>query len=133
NPFLPEGIASRTFDAEGVPTSKCKVVDHGKLTTFFHNQQTAKKDGVSSTGHGGRHSYKGALQVSPSNFFVVTGRDSLEALHSSMYGGIINSAVSALLSGADEFTGGFSFSVDCFCVSGHNVGGSKPVKIVGEN
>src|SRR5699024_4268295 len=89
NPFLPEGSALRTFAADGVLPSECKVVDHGKLTTFVHNQQTAKKDGVSSTGHGGRHSYKGALQVSPSNFFVDPGKESFEALYGSMDEGII--------------------------------------------
>src|SRR5699024_12533674 len=52
DPFLPEGIASRTFDAEGVPTSNSKVVDHGRRTTFFQIQQTASKDGECSNVHG---------------------------------------------------------------------------------
>src|SRR5699024_11298753 len=123
NPFLPEGIASRTFDAEGVPTSKCKVVDHGRLTTFFHNQQTAKKDGVSSTGHGGRHSYKGALQVSPSTFFVDPGKESFEALYGPMDAGIIITDLAGIHSGADPISGEF-----CVVADGDYL---KAVKIVG--
>ena len=133
NPFLPEGIASRTFDAEGVPTSKCKVVDHGRLTTFFHNQQTAKKDGVSSTGHGGRHSYKGALQVSPSNFFVDPGKESFEALYSSMDEGIIITDLAGMHSGADPISGDFSLAADGFYVKDGKIVGPTNLMTVAGN
>src|SRR5699024_824225 len=114
DPFLSDGNKSRTFDAEGVPTRKCKVVDHGRLKTFFHNQQTAKKDGVSSNGHGGRHSYKCALQVSPSNFFVDPGKESFESLYSSMDDGIIITDLAGMHSGADPISGDFSLAADGF-------------------
>lgn len=133
DPFLPEGIESRTFDAEGVPTSKCKVVDHGKLTTFLHNQQTAKKDGISSTGHGGRQSYKDALQVSPSNFFVEPGEKSFEALYSSMDEGIIITDLAGMHSGADPISGDFSLAADGFYVKDGKIVGPTNLMTVAGN
>ena len=133
DPFLPEGVESRTFDAEGVPTRKCKVVDHGKLTTFFHNQQTAKKDGVSSTGHGGRQSYKDALQVSPSNFFVDPGENSFEALYGSMDEGMIITDLAGMHSGADPISGDFSLAADGFYVKDGKIVGPTNLMTVAGN
>jgi len=48
-----EGVASRPFDDEGVPTGRTAIVDDGVLKSYLHNSSTARKFGVESTGNAG--------------------------------------------------------------------------------
>ena len=57
--LYPEGFSTRAFDSEGYPSQKTMLLEKGKLKSFLHNTQTARKDGVKSTGNGSR-SYKGS-------------------------------------------------------------------------
>jgi len=45
--------ASSSFDEEGVPTQKTKIIDKGVLKTYLHNTSTAKKHNVKTTGNAG--------------------------------------------------------------------------------
>ncbi len=63
-----DGIASRPFDAEGVPGGTHAVIEGGVLKTFLHNLKTAKKDGVPSTGNASKASYTAPIRVSPTQF-----------------------------------------------------------------
>ncbi|MCP4764165.1 MAG: TldD/PmbA family protein [archaeon] len=42
DPTIGEGLRSRPFDFEGVPSSKSPIIENGKLTGFLHNHSTAK-------------------------------------------------------------------------------------------
>ncbi|MCB1051275.1 MAG: metalloprotease PmbA [Acidobacteria bacterium] len=56
NPFIPRGLASRSFDDEGVATRKMDLVEQGRLNTFLLSCYSARKLGMVSTGHaGGSH------------------------------------------------------------------------------
>jgi PmbA protein len=70
---LETGFASRPFDDEGVVSQPLTLVQAGVLSSYLHNLQTARKAGVSSTGHGERGGYKGTLGVAPSNLFIDAG------------------------------------------------------------
>src|SRR5690606_2158459 len=70
DPFYEKGFASRNFDGEGVASKVCTVVENGTLNTLLHNQKTAKKAGVETTGHAYKASYKGTLVIAPSNFYI---------------------------------------------------------------
>lgn len=50
---LDGGISSSSFDSEGVPTQKTKIIDNGILKTYLHNTSTAKKYGVKTTANAG--------------------------------------------------------------------------------
>ena len=63
DPFMTGGAVSRSFDSEGVASEKISLVEEGILQGLLHNLKTAKKDGVESTGHGYKASYKGAITV----------------------------------------------------------------------
>src|SRR5699024_1757505 len=102
-------------------------------TTFFHNQQTAKKDGVSISAHGGRHSYKGSLQVSPSIFSVDRGIEPFEALYGSMDEGIIVTDLACIHSGADPITASFSLAADGFYVKDSKIVGPTNLMTVAGN
>ncbi len=70
---MPGGIASASFDGEGVPTSRTKLVAGGILEGFLHNTYTAARDGVNSTGNGVRGSFKSTPEVGATNFFIERG------------------------------------------------------------
>ena len=53
NGRLEGGMASSSFDAEGVPTKETKIIKNGVLKTYLHNTSTAKKHNVKSTGNAG--------------------------------------------------------------------------------
>ena len=116
NPFMKESIESRTFDSEGVATRKTAVVDKGRLETFFHNLKTAKKDGVTSTGHGYKPSHKDTIGISPSNLFIEPGEASYEQLSESLDEGIIITNLAGLHSGASAISGDFSLAANGYYV-----------------
>jgi PmbA protein len=48
-----DGLGSRSFDDEGVPTRSNLLIDRGILKTYLHNMTTAKKYNTASTGNAG--------------------------------------------------------------------------------
>lgn len=132
NPFFPSGTRSGTFDSEGVPTKKITIVENGILKTFFHNLKTAKVDGVESTGHGYKSSYKDAIGVSPSNLYVSPGKESFEELYADLKEGIIITSLSGLHSGANEISGDFSLAANgLFVKNGKIVSPTSQLTIAG--
>jgi PmbA protein len=56
DPFLPRGMASGSFDAEGVATQRRELVSNGVLNGYFLGSYSARKLGMQSTGNaGGSH------------------------------------------------------------------------------
>ncbi|WP_294611328.1 metalloprotease PmbA [uncultured Gilliamella sp.] len=63
DPHILKGIGSSPFDSEGTKTVKRNIVEQGVLQTYLLSNYSAKKLGLSSTGHaGGIHNWL----VSPS-------------------------------------------------------------------
>lgn len=55
-PFIKKGLASGTFDDEGVETIERNVIENGKVQGYFLNSYSARKLGLRSTGNaGGNH------------------------------------------------------------------------------
>ncbi|MEM2896153.1 MAG: TldD/PmbA family protein [Candidatus Bathyarchaeia archaeon] len=82
NPTLPDGINSRKFDDEGVPTRKTTVIEDGVLKTYLHNSMTAKKFNVSTTGNAGW------IAPNPWNIVVEKGEFSKEELFEALKNGL---------------------------------------------
>ena len=80
DPHLKDGLASVAFDDEGVATVKTYLIQDGKLNTLLHNLKTANKAGVKSTGNGFKASYASPISVSPTNFYIEPGVNSLEEM-----------------------------------------------------
>lgn len=116
DPLLKGGIASRSFDSEGVASRRTQLVEDGLLKSLLHNLKTAKKDGVESTGHGHKPSYKGTIGVAPSNLFIEPGDNSFADLVASLTEGLIITELQGLHSGADAVSGNFSLAADGFYV-----------------
>ncbi|GLV46983.1 peptidase [Thermus sp. LT1-2-5] len=69
DPTLPQGFASRPFDAEGTPARPVTLIEEGVFRTFLHNSETARALGQANTGHAHR-GYRTALGVAPSNLYL---------------------------------------------------------------
>lgn len=110
DPFMEEGLASRSFDGEGVASKYKKVVDKGVLKTYFHNLKTAKKDGVETTGNASKSSYKSSVGIAPSNLYVEKGEKTLEEMISEMDRGIMITELQGLHSGLNSVSGDFSLA-----------------------
>ena len=79
DPTLPEGLASRPFDGEGVPSQRNALVADGVLKSYLHNTYTAMRTRSRSTGSAVR-SFKSVPEVGVSNLVLKPGELSREAL-----------------------------------------------------
>ncbi|HVH65391.1 MAG TPA: TldD/PmbA family protein [Candidatus Acidoferrum sp.] len=79
DPTLPEGLASRPFDGEGVPSQRNALIAGGVLNGYLHNTYTAMRTGSRSTGSAVR-SYKSVPEVGVSNLVLKPGDRSRDEL-----------------------------------------------------
>ena len=116
DPHLKDGLASVAFDDEGVATVKTYLIQDGKLNTLLHNLKTANKAGVKSTGNGFKASYASPISVSPTNFYIEPGVNSLEEMTKKIDKGLIITDLAGLHSGATSITGDFSLAAKGFYI-----------------
>jgi PmbA protein len=76
---LENGLASRPFDGEGVPTRRNQLIKEGVLQGYLHNTYTAQRSQAKSTGSAVR-SYKSVPEVGVSNLVLQPGAVSPEEL-----------------------------------------------------
>ncbi|MDW5299981.1 MAG: TldD/PmbA family protein [Sedimentibacter sp.] len=126
DPFMEGGLASKSFDGEGVACKYKKVVEKGVLKTYFHNLKTSKKDGIETTGNASKGSYKSSIDIAPSNFYVEKGEKSLEEIISSMESGILITELQGLHSGLNSVSGDFSLAALGFEIKGGKI--ARPVE-----
>lgn len=79
DPRLPEGLASRPFDGEGVPSRRNALIAGGVLERYLQDTYTAMRTGSRSTGSAVR-SYKSVPEVGVSNLVLTPGTLSRDAL-----------------------------------------------------
>ncbi len=122
DPHLATGIASSSFDAEGVATRKNKMIENGVLKTYFHNLKTAKKDGVSSTGSASKGSYKGTVGISASNIYVEPKEHTFEEIINTIDEGIYIIELQGLHSGVSQVSGDFSLQCHGYHIKDGKIG-----------
>lgn len=110
NPFLASGAASRSFDSEGVASKRLTLVEDGLLKSLLYNLKTAKKDGLRSTGHGYKSSYKGTVAIAPSNLYIRAGDQDYRSMLASMEEGLLITELQGLHAGANPISGDFSLA-----------------------
>ena len=125
DPHLKGGLASRSFDGEGVATKKHNVIEKGVLKTFLYNLKTANVEGVKSTGNGSKTSFKSSVGISPSNFYFNTGQASLEDIIQEIDKGVYITGLQGLHSGTNAISGEFSLQASGYLIEKGKV--SKPV------
>ncbi len=79
DPHLVRGMRSRPFDAEGLPTKPCALVDDGILTTWLLDLRSSRQLAMRSTGHAGRGT-SSPPHPSASNTYFAAGALTPDAL-----------------------------------------------------
>lgn len=87
DPTLPGALASRPFDAEGLPTRKKIVVEKGELQSYLLDTYSGKKLGMRSTANASR-SVGDSPGVSPANFYLMPGEVSAQQIIESVKAGL---------------------------------------------
>jgi PmbA protein len=105
---LPEGLASRPFDGEGVIKGKTPVFEGGVLKTFLYDTYTARKDKTLSTGNAARASYRSTPTVGLSNFYICPGKNDPEDMIGSVNKGFYVMDIIGLGSGTNPISGQMS-------------------------
>ena len=105
---LPDGLASRPFDGEGVIKGKTAVFEKGILKTYLYDTYTARKDRTLSTGNATRASYRSTPSVGTSNFYISPGSHTQEDIIGSVSKGFYVMDIIGLGSGTNPISGQMS-------------------------
>jgi len=79
DPLRKRGFRSRWFDMEGVKRETRKIIEDGRLTTWFLDSATARQLGMKSTGHASRGT-SSPPSPSPTNLYLAPGKKTREQL-----------------------------------------------------
>lgn len=126
NPHLEGGLATRAFDAEGVPTKVKYLVKDGVMETLMHNLKTAHKAGKESTGNASKMGYSSPIGIAPSNCYIENGEKSLADLFEVVNDGVYITGVDGIHAGANQVTGDFSLAARGFVIENGKKG--QPVE-----
>ncbi len=111
----PNNIGVETFDAEGTPTRRVKLLDKGRLASFIHSAGTAKRMNTQPTGHANMGS---KITVSP-HFYHVSGGEITDDQYDldTAQNVILIDSLQALHSGAQPMQGSFSLPFDGWVIN----------------
>ena len=115
----PKNVGAFSFDGEGTPTQNIQLVTDGILTHLLHSEATARKFGVSPTGHAGLGA---KVSVSP-DWLVVSksesdmDKDGSLSIKSTKKEYILIDELSAIHSGVKASQGSFSLPFDGWIVN----------------
>ncbi|MCI8388342.1 MAG: TldD/PmbA family protein [Clostridiales bacterium] len=124
DPFYPGNTMQISFDGEGVPTRTKNVVENGELKTLLYNLDSAKKDGVDSTGNAARGG--AGILTKPYTFYIKPGEYSRDELLAKAGNGIYITEMKGFHAGANAITGDFSIESAGFMIEDGKL--TRPVK-----
>jgi PmbA protein len=87
DPLIPRGLGSRPFDGEGLPSQRTVLVDRGVLTSYLLDTYSARRLGLSATGHAARED-GGGVTVGYTNLYLEPGPWSPEEIVRSVKRGL---------------------------------------------
>lgn len=87
--LYPGGLRTGTFDGEGVPRQKTLLMEKGVLKSFLYDNYAAKKAGKESTGNASRAGYLSTPNIEATNFHILPGSKTPEALMSEVDDGLM--------------------------------------------
>jgi PmbA protein len=72
DPTMPQGLGSRPFDGEGLPSRRTVLVDRGVLASYLLDSYSARRLGLTATGHAAREG-GGGVTVGYTNLYLEPG------------------------------------------------------------
>lgn len=111
---LDKNIFFSFFDDEGVAKTNKTLIKRGRLQTYLYNRETAKKDGVSSTGNG---SWAGSkMGISSSSIVVKPGKRPFAEMIAPIETGVYITELEGLGTGMNSRSGNFSCQAQGFLI-----------------
>lgn len=114
------------FDDEGVATQNKAIVKSGVLKQYFYNRETAKKDGVESTGNGTWQGSK--IGTGYGNIFVKPGKQTFDELIAPIKEGVFITEIMGLGTGMNETSGDFSCQAEGYMIRDGKV--AEPITLI---
>ncbi|MBO7363937.1 MAG: TldD/PmbA family protein [Lachnospiraceae bacterium] len=108
DPFYPESLFPRAFDAEGMPTCTKAVIENGELKTLLYNLKTAAVAGRKTTGNAAKAGYAAPVGIRPFTFVLKPGDKSEAELLAMADGGVYVDELQGTHAGANPISGDFS-------------------------
>ena len=127
NPFA-RNLHYYYFDDEGVSATRKTIVKNGVLQLYFHNRETAKKEGngAVSTGNG-RFAGK-TMRIGYSNIFVKPGRQTFEEMIAPIKDGVFITEVAGLGTGLNGNSGDFSCQAEGYRIRDGKI--AEPLNLI---
>lgn len=72
---LSGGLATSSFDAEGVPSQRTSLVNKGVFESYLYDSYTANKEGRKSTGNASRGDFRQPPSISSTNLVIASGSE----------------------------------------------------------
>lgn len=123
---LTKNVYFSYFDDEGHATSNKKVVEKGRLLTYFHNRETAKHFNVESTGNGAWAG--GRIGVGFGFCRVKGGKKSKEELIAHVKEGVYITEIAGLGTGINEASGDFSCQAEGYLIENGKI--TRPLNLI---
>ncbi|MCQ2742508.1 MAG: TldD/PmbA family protein [Bacilli bacterium] len=123
---LTKNIFFSYFDDEGVATYNKTIVKKGVLQGYFYNRETAKKDGVESTGNGQWAGSK--IGIGFGNIFIKPGKKTFEEMISPIKEGVYITDIAGLGTGMNPQSGDFSCQAQGFMIRDGKV--AEPLTLI---
>lgn len=117
---LQKNVFFSYFDDEGVATMDKEIVNHGVLKTYLYNRETAKKDGVNSTGNGQWRGDK--IGIGYGNVVVKGSTKSFTEMIAPIKRGVYITEIDGLDTGMNPQSGNFSCQAQGFMIEDGKLG-----------
>ena len=123
---LTRSIHARWFDDEGVATYNKDIVKNGVLKTYLYNLETARIDGVATTGNGVNAGSK--IGVSPFYLELKPGKKTLDEVFNIVNNGIYITDLQGAHAGLNPTSGNFSLKASGFLIEEGKL--TRPVNLI---
>ena len=116
DPFYPDSLMPRSFDAEGTPTRTKEVIKDGRLMTLLYDLKNAAAEGKESTGNAMKASYNANISIRPFTMVIKGGDLTEEELLKKAGNGVYIDSLGGLHAGANVISGDFSLQSAGFMI-----------------
>lgn len=116
DPAYPGSFLQRSFDAEGSPAFRKKIIENGRLNTLLYDLKNAALAGKETTGNASKANYDSPVGIRPFTLYLEAGDLTEEELLKKAGTGVYINSLGGLHAGANSISGDFSLQSAGFLI-----------------